>query len=242
MKVGRTGNRESVAAGCNVAWAAWALGDIEVYAFDWWNSLSSRKRPTNRRKKIESGDVLLSLSEKIWQEYSSRLRAFIKSKISDDAAADDILQDVFLKMHVGLTSLRDEKKIKNWLFQITRNTIIDYFRSQKPSEHIPEWLSMPESDFTENVHQELAGCLHPMIKALPEKYREAVMLSELNGLKQKEVARLLGISVSAAKSRVQRGRALLKQMLNECCRFEFDHRGRIIEYERKGGPCDHWCR
>lgn len=180
----------------------------------------------------------MNLSKKVWQEYHSRLRAFIKSRISDDAATDDILQDVFLKMHTGLASLRDDTKIKNWLYQITRNTIIDYFRSQKPTVDIPDWLSLPETDSTDNVYQELAECLRPMIKALPEKYRGAVTLSELKGLKQKEVAQLQGISVSGAKSRVQRGRALLKQMLNECCRFQFDHSGRIIEYERKDGTCD----
>ncbi|MDZ7302319.1 MAG: RNA polymerase sigma factor SigZ [candidate division KSB1 bacterium] len=184
----------------------------------------------------------MNISEKVWQEYYSRLRAFIKSRISDDAAADDILQDVFLKMHTGLASLRDDTKIKNWLYQITRNTIIDYFRSQKSTVDIPDWRSLPETDSTENVYQELAECLQPMIKALPEKYREAVTLSELKGLKQKEVAQLQGISVSAAKSRVQRGRALLKQMLEECCRFQFDYSGRIIEYKRKSGTCDDCCR
>lgn len=183
----------------------------------------------------------MNLSIKVWQEYHSRLRAFIISRISDDAATDDILQDVFLKIHLGLASLKDDTKIKNWIYQITRNTIIDYFRSQKPTVDIPDWLSQPETDSIENVYQELAECLQPMIKAIPEKYSEAVTLSELKGLKQKEVAQLQGISISGAKSRVQRGRALLKQMLNECCRFQFDHSGRILGYERKDGNCDDCC-
>lgn len=180
----------------------------------------------------------MNISKQVWQQYHSKLRAFTKSRISDDAATDDILQDVFLKMHTGLASLKDDIKIRNWLYQITRNTIIDYFRSQKPTVDIPDWLSLPEIDPTENVYQELAECLQPMIKALPEKYRGAVTLSELRGLKQKEVAQLQGISVSSAKSRVQRGRALLKKMLTECCRFKFDHTGRLIDYEIKDGNCD----
>lgn len=183
----------------------------------------------------------MNLSKKVWQEYHSRLRAFIKSKISDDTVADDILQNVFLKMHTGLASLKDETKLKSWLYQIARNAIIDYFRSQKPTVDIPEWLSQPETDSGEKVTQELSECLRPMIQLLPKNYREAVTLSELKGLTQKEVAKLQGTSLSGAKSRVQRGRALLKNMLSECCRLEFDHSGRLCDYERKAGSCDDCC-
>jgi len=184
----------------------------------------------------------MNLSEEVWQNYHLRLRAFIRGRISDDAAADDILHNVFLKMHTGLASLKDETKLKSWLYQITRNTIIDYFNSLKPTVDIPDWLLQPESDTPEKIIQELLECLQPMIQALPEKYREAVILSELKGLKQKEVAQIQGISVSGAKSRVQRGRARLKKMLTECCLFEFDHSGRIIGYERKKGNCGVCCQ
>lgn len=180
----------------------------------------------------------MNISEKLWQEYHAKLQAFVRSKVSDDATSDDILQDVFLKMHSGLASLKDETKLKSWLYQIARNAIVDYFRSQKPTLDIPERFSQPETDSGEKVIQELSECLQPMIQLLPENYREAVILSELNGLTQKEVAKVQGISLSGAKSRVQRGRALLKNMLAECCRLEFDHSGRLCNYERKGGDCD----
>ena len=180
----------------------------------------------------------MDTSEKIWLDYHSRLRSFIKSRISDATATDDILQNVFLKMQTGLDTLRDETRIKSWLYQIARNAIVDYFRSQKPSIDIPDWLQQPETDPGEKATQELSECLHSMIQLLPENYREAVILSELKGLTQKEVAKVQGTSLSGAKSRVQRGRALLKTMLNDCCRLEFDHSGRLCEYERKGGDCD----
>lgn len=180
----------------------------------------------------------MDTSEKLWQAYHAKLRAFVLRRVYNDAATDDILQDVFLKMHSGLASLKDETKLKSWLYQIARNAIIDYFRSQKPTADIPESCSQPEIDSGEKVTQELSECLHPMIQLLPEHYREAVILSELNGLTQKEVAKVQGISLSGAKSRVQRGRALLKNMLAECCRLEFDHSGRLCNYERKDGACD----
>jgi RNA polymerase sigma-70 factor (ECF subfamily) len=175
----------------------------------------------------------MNRSEQLWQEYHMKLQAFVRSRVADDAASDDILQNVFLKMHAGLSSLKDETKLKSWLYQIARNAIIDHFRDKKPNIDIPEWLSQPETDPAEKVTLELSECLQPMIQRLPEKYREAVILSELQGLTQKEVANAQGTSISGAKSRVQRGRALLKTMLDECCRFEFDHNGRLCDYERK---------
>ena len=180
----------------------------------------------------------MDISEKVWQEYHARLRTFIKSRLLNDAATDDTLQNVFLKMHAGLSSLTDETKLQSWLYQIARNAIVDYFRSQQPSVDVHESIPQPETDPGDKVTQELSECLRPMIQLLPETYREAVMLSELQGLTQKEVAKVQGTSLSGAKSRVQRGRALLKNMLDDCCRLEFDHSGRLCDYERKGGGCD----
>lgn len=180
----------------------------------------------------------MEILERVWQEYQSSLRTFIKSRISNDTATDDILQNVFLKIHTGLDSLKDETKLKSWIYQIARNAIIDYSRSQKPTIDIPEWLPQPETDPGEKLTQELSECLQPMIQLLPENYREAVILSELKGLTQSEVAKVQGTSLSGAKSRVQRGRALLKNMLDDCCWLEFDHSGRLCDYERKGRDCN----
>ncbi|MFO7529684.1 MAG: RNA polymerase sigma factor SigZ [Marinobacter sp.] len=179
----------------------------------------------------------MNRSGKLWQEYRTKLRAFIRSRVSDETISDDILQDVFLKMHTGLVSLKDETKLKSWLYQIARNAIIDYFRSQKPTVELADQLPHPEIEPNEKTAQELSECLEPMIQLLPENYRDAIILSEIKGLTQKEVAKSQGISLSGAKSRVQRGRALLKTMLSDCCQLEFDHSGRLCDYERKDGVC-----
>lgn len=179
----------------------------------------------------------MTQSEQIWQEYHARLRSFIRGKIADEAAADDILQDVFLKMHASLPSLKDATKLQSWLYQIARNAIIDSYRQQKPTVAIPDWLTQTGSDSGDKVRQELSDCLLPMVQQLPDIYRDAINLAELQGLKQKEVAEQQGISLSNAKSRVQRGRALLKEMLEECCLLEFDHQGRLCDYERRNGNC-----
>jgi RNA polymerase sigma-70 factor (ECF subfamily) len=80
-----------------------------------------------------------------------------------------------------------------------------------------------------------------MIERLPDHYRQAVMLSEIEGLKQREVAIKQGISLSGAKSRVQRGRKMLKEMLMAGCHFEFDHRGTVIDYQENGQYCNGEC-
>lgn len=179
----------------------------------------------------------MNRSEAIWKEYHARLRVFIRSRIADEATADDIVQDVFLKMHDALPSLKDATKLQSWLYQVARNAIIDHFRRQKPTVTVPDWLTHVGTDPSDRVRQELSDCLVPMITQLPDIYREAITLSELQGLKQRDVAELLGTSLSGTKSRVQRGRALLKEMLEDCCRMEFDHQGRVCDYERRNGNC-----
>ena len=177
------------------------------------------------------------LSEKVWQEYHTRLKTFIRGRVADDSVSDDILQDVFLKMHNGLPSLMNATKLQSWLYQIARNAITDYYRMQKPAVDLPDWLSTTKTEASEIARQELAQCLQPMIEQLPDIYRDAVVLSELKGMKQKEVSELQGTSLSGTKSRVQRGRALLREMLEDCCRLEFDHKGRLSDFERKNEKC-----
>lgn len=168
----------------------------------------------------------------IWETFSQQLRHFIRSRVSDEAAADDILQEVFLKIHARLETLKNETKIESWIYQITRNTIIDHYRNQESalSVEIPETLADDQNLLRNTSHQQIASGLYAMIDELPEKYRQALLLTKFEGMTQKELAERLGISVSGAKSRVQRGREKLKDLLMQCCHFEFDHYGAIIDY------------
>lgn len=175
--------------------------------------------------------------ENIWQEFSVKLRQFIRGRVSDDATADDILQDVFLKIQKRLGQLDDSSKLQGWLYLIARNAIIDHYRVRKKTVELPETLL----DETANDDPDIEGlkiAFRRMIDALPEPYREAIVLTELEGLTQKELAERLGISVSGAKSRVQRGREQLKRALLDCCQFEFDRRGQVIDCSpRSNGGC-----
>lgn len=180
----------------------------------------------------------MNLTEDIWHEYHLRLASFIRTKVSEDML-DDILQDVFMKIHTRLDSLKDDTKIESWLYQITRNTIIDHYRSRQPSEQLADWIEPPSPEEEETIREELLSCLEPMIHQLPEKYRNAVQMSEIDNKTQKEVAELEGISLTGAKSRVQRGRGLLKDMLHDCCQFEINNNNQVISYEPKEKDCKH---
>jgi len=174
--------------------------------------------------------------ETLWKEYHASLRRFIQKRVSEESAADDLLQDVFLKVHSKIDTLKESRRVRSWLYQIARNTIIDYYRSRKPMEELPEGLSQSEKD-DRRALKDLAGCVRPMIETLSEPYRGALVLSELEGLAQKEIGEKQEISLAGAKSRIRRGRRKLKELMLECCHYEFDRRGRVYDYERKKDHC-----
>jgi RNA polymerase sigma-70 factor, ECF subfamily len=168
--------------------------------------------------------------EPLWEQYCCRLLSFIRSRVADEAEADDILQEVFLRVHANLCCLPPPPRLEPWIYQITRNLIIDHYRRRRDLVEIPESLpaapDLPEDD----PEARLALSLAEMIEQLPERDRQALLLTEYQGLSQKELAEHLGISYSGAKSRVQRARTKLMELFLACCHFELDRRGRIIDY------------
>ncbi|OVE79204.1 RNA polymerase sigma factor SigZ [bacterium I07] len=176
--------------------------------------------------------------EHIWTNYQAKLHSFIQSRVGDPTTADDILQDVFLTIYSKIGTLKDSRKIQSWIYQITRNKIIDYYRSHKKMDELPESLSTQDTNPEDEALEEISRCVLPMIHNLPPHYRETIMLSEIEGYKQKDVALKQGLSLPGVKKRIQRGRAMIKDMLLECCRFEFDRRGSVIDYENINSQCN----
>ncbi len=166
-----------------------------------------------------------------WRAYRTTLYRFILMRVNDPIMAEDIVQDVLIKVYERLNTLKDQEKILSWMYQITRNVIVDYYRKQRSTEDIDKAVAVEGIDIEEDVDKELAQCLLPMVNQLPSNYRQAIKMAEFDGLTQKEIAQKQGLSLSGAKSRIQRARKLLKKMLMECCRIELDHQGRVINYE-----------
>jgi RNA polymerase sigma-70 factor, ECF subfamily len=181
--------------------------------------------PTYSGRESKMNELTL---EHIWDQYTSRLLGFISSRVRDDAQAEDILQEVFLRVHRHLCCLPQPPHLEPWIYQITRNLIIDHYRHRKELVEIPE--SLPAAPDLPDDDPEARLALAEMIDQLPETYRQALILTEYQGLSQKELAEHLGISYSGAKSRVKRARARLMDVYLACCHFELDRRGRIIDY------------
>jgi RNA polymerase sigma-70 factor (ECF subfamily) len=176
----------------------------------------------------------------LWQEYRSRLRSYIAKRVREREAVDDILQDVFLKVSANLHTVRSHGNIPAWLFRIAANAIADHYRSHKQWEELPDEDELAAPEKERDYIAELATCLQPLIADLPETYRTALVLSEIEGLPQKDVALRLGISLSGAKSRVQRGREKLRLRLLECCDIETGRNG-IRGYEKRDSNCSVAC-
>ncbi len=164
-------------------------------------------------------------TEQVWTEFSEYVRNFVRTKVSNEDDVSDLVQDIYLKIHTNLSSLNDTSKLASWVFAISRNVINDYYREASKELDQNEFLKSIEQE----GYEELLECIRPMIEALPEPYSSALIWTELEGKKQVDLAKKEGISVSAAKSRVQRGRLMFKQQLKECCNFELNEYGQVKE-------------
>ncbi len=175
--------------------------------------------------------------EALWERYCCQLEAFIRRRVASEVDAEDLLQEVFIRIHQNLCCLRDLSKLESWVYQITRNTIIEYYRRRRSTVELPETLAVEEELLEEDPEAEVAASLREMVDELPRPYREALVLTEYEGLNQRELAEKLGVSFSGAKSRVQRARQKLRDMLLTCCHFELDRRGGLIDYHKRCCCC-----
>ena len=180
--------------------------------------------------------------KQLWLEYGEHLRQFLLSRVKNPADVDDLLQEILLKTYQHLNTVQKPEKLLSWLFQIARNTLIDYYRKsgvETSRQDIVKraMLKDSEPEQYEQIRRELTNCIRPFLNQLPDKYREAIDLVDLQGISQKELAIKLGLSHSAIKSRVQRGRRMLKNQFHECCSYKLDVRGNLIDYQVKPNGC-----
>lgn len=168
-----------------------------------------------------------------WYQTQDKLKSFVFRHTKDKAVADDIVQDVFLKVHANLAQVKDSEKLSAWIFQIARNTITDYFRKKNKTIHPTDIDWEAES---KPLNDCVSTCLQVMMTTLPEKYRHALEIAEMKDGSQLELAKELNISYSGAKSRVQRARQMLKEKMEEAYHIKFDSYGNVIVCEDKL-PC-----
>jgi RNA polymerase sigma-70 factor (ECF subfamily) len=182
------------------------------------------------------------VAERLWREVHERLTAFVAQRIDDPADVADLVQTVFLRVHQHAAKVNDEEHLLPWLFRVTRNAIADYYRAPARRREVPlDAAEDPVDGSDDDVvasTEALAACIRPLMERLAPIHREALALVEFDGISQVDAAARLGISVSGMKSRVQRGRADLREALVACCEVSRSATGGVMDFEpRSEGAC-----
>jgi RNA polymerase sigma-70 factor, ECF subfamily len=163
---------------------------------------------------------------KIWHDNSVRIKQFICYKVNDDDCCNDILHDLFLK----ITNKREKivllEKPASYIIKMAQNAVIDFYKDQKRIQACDCTQIEGRQEFSDKELYNIS--LMPYIQSLPSIYKEAIVLSDIEGLSQKDIAERLNISYTGAKSRVQRARKMLKEAILNCCNYKFDKFGNII--------------
>jgi len=178
---------------------------------------------------ILNNNLAMDSTTNVWNKFHENVHNFVRKRVDVDADIDDIVQEVFVRIHLKKESVKDDAKLQSWIYQVTRNTIADFYRQkQKEGYKQDETPDIEDQDVGFYGKQEMFCCLHPFVDELPDKYREALKMSDLEGKKQQEVADTLGISLSGAKSRIQRAREILKTKFVACCNFTLNEEGELV--------------
>ncbi|WP_461488279.1 RNA polymerase sigma factor SigZ [Pontibacter sp. HJ8] len=169
----------------------------------------------------------------IFLQYEAKLKGFVMKRVKEKDEANDIVQQLYVKLYKHCEQLQEVRNVSAWLYQITRNAVYDYYREQGRSIPLADEGQFNEQLQHEPEQQEMENLVLPLLKMLPPEYAEPLRLSELEGVSQKEIADRLGMSYSGAKSRVQRGREKLKELFLECCHLELDRQGNLVSATAK---------
>jgi len=173
----------------------------------------------------------------IWNQFQDKLYGFIKSKVNNQEDAKDILQDVFIKIHLKIESLTNPEKLTSWIYQITRNQINDFYRGTKNEVNLSEGFEIANEQKEDSPYC-ISSCLEPFTKQLDPKYQQALIETNYGTTSQKEFAEQYGLSYSTAKSRVQRAKKELKEIFMGCCVVQTNQEGQSAEIRNKDCGCE----
>lgn len=192
-------------------------------------------------------DRFESPTERMWRRFKDDLSGYLRRRLPTTQDADDVLQDVFHRIHRSSDRLAEVDSARGWLYTIARRAVADFYRTrERTATHAA--VPLDDEDFedasagvaygagryagSQDVHEEVLSWLRPMIDELPEMYAVPLRMADVDGRSQQDVADELGLSLSGAKSRIQRARGLLGEALGRCCEVEFGSDGRASEFRR----------
>ena len=164
-----------------------------------------------------------------WEKHEAELCRFLRHRSGSDAEGDDLLQEVFLRVLRQPNGLCGIDNPRAWLFHAARNLLIDRLRLTKEQVPLPDDLAAEVVDLPPPVDG-LTQCLPRALAELSPQDREAITLCDIEGMTQQDYAKHIGLSLPAAKSRVQRARARLKAHLSKACQVSFDADGKVAGF------------
>ncbi|MBA1147674.1 sigma-70 family RNA polymerase sigma factor [Ectothiorhodospiraceae bacterium WFHF3C12] len=168
-----------------------------------------------------------------WRAYEDELLGFLVSRTRHRDAAEDLLQDVFLKALRAGEGFCELDNPRAWLFRVARNALVDRQRREKPGLSLPEDLPSPEPD--DHPVDALSHCLARNLRLMQERERDVIQACDLDGIRQSDYAKASGITLNAAKSRLFRARRQLRERLIANCDVRFDEDGRICCHTANAG-------
>ena len=174
--------------------------------------------------------AIMTDTTSIWTGFSRHLRRYLVQRVKCKQDADDLLQEIFIKIHLKLPTLSKQESLPAWVWQITRNTLLDYYKQKRlPVVEIEQAVTQSADLSPAEFNQWMADCVRPFLELLPEHHKEALQLADLQNISQKELAQQWNIGYSGAKSRVQRARTELYGLFTQCCQIEADKYGNLMQ-------------
>jgi RNA polymerase sigma-70 factor, ECF subfamily len=176
--------------------------------------------------------------EKQIEQLYKPLLLYVKKRINNPLDAEDLTQEVFYRL--SKSNNDHVENIKGWVYTIAKNSIIDHYRKQKQTTQELDNTEFEEELSEKEAINELSNCIAPFLNQLPEDYRDIMILSEIDDVSQKEIAARLNLNYVTVRSKIQRGRLKLKELISDCCTMIQGGKGGIVDYEKKGtcaGDC-----
>lgn len=186
--------------------------------------------------------------ENVFQEYQRSIYNYLLRMTQNQAEAEDLTQETFIRVHRGLPSFRGDSSLSTWIYRIATNTSFDHFRRASTrqaksavvlEETQDDWEMIPDrkapSPELLTDQSEMSACVQRFIRDLPPNYRAAIILHDLQGLKNREIAEVLEVSLDTVKVRLHRARKKLRVALDAGCDFSHDERNVFVCDERLKG-------
>lgn len=163
-----------------------------------------------------------------WKQHAPELRTWMRHRLGEPQEVDDMMQELFLKAMGQGSRFCAVSNARAWLFEVARNALTDRLKAKRDLVELPDDLAAEVADL--DAVDQLSACLPRVLSELSPADREAIALCDLEGMSQADYAAKAGLSLSAAKSRLQRARQKMRDRMTQACQVKRDAQGRVEDF------------